>query len=123
MLQPRHASCVTFYTLLRELLLVWPAPGPDIVLVSVQYNLYFDPPPLLDAHTDPHLREMREFYALLQRVAVEFVAIAGMHVEFPVEPFQDVLQQRLHFGGDLSMFRRSEEVGREPVCEHKHCAA
>lgn len=80
----------------------------DILVMSIQYLKNYNKP-IVNATTDEYFLSMQKFFNDLSGVA-KTVFIPEMHMDWELEPFQQILQQKLFAKKDLTAFTRLYKV-------------
>ncbi|CAD5233691.1 unnamed protein product [Bursaphelenchus xylophilus] len=106
---PEHReACQKFEGVWEPLLQNWGNPI-DIIIVGLQYLPDLDPI-IVDWNSDEYLQAMEEFYRKMSSIAKEIVFIPMVHFNWELEPFMQILQQKLYFGKSLERFHKHFEI-------------
>ncbi|KAI6190434.1 Acyl-transf-3 domain-containing protein [Aphelenchoides bicaudatus] len=96
--------CIDFERNLLKILKEWNEPI-DIIIPSFEFYNHLNPPfDEKERMKDDYFKQMQHFYRELNSIAREVVFVPNIHVDWSVEPYIQLLQNRLYFGRDLKLF-------------------
>lgn len=93
-----------------KILYAWEEPI-DIIIPAFQFYAHLNSPFNEQAPMeDEYFRQMQQFYTHLNSIARETVFVPNIHMDWSTEPFAQLLQNRLYFNRDLTLFEYQSKV-------------